>query len=40
MVAGDAEAAIEAADLPLVDSRLDRVPFVFKLSKPTLRTIT
>ena len=38
MGAGGAEAAVEAADIALVDSRLDRLLFVRGLSRETIRT--
>jgi cation-transporting P-type ATPase C len=39
MGAGGAEAAIEAADIALVDNRLERIVFVRQLSRRTLRII-
>jgi cation-transporting P-type ATPase C len=39
MGAGGAEAAIEAADIALIDNRLDRILFVRRLSRKTLRLI-
>jgi cation-transporting P-type ATPase C len=39
MGAGGAEAAIEAADIALVDNRLERIVFVRQLSRQTLRII-
>ncbi len=39
MAAGGAEAAIEAADIALMDSELDRILFTRHLSRQTLRTI-
>jgi cation-transporting P-type ATPase C len=39
MGAGGAEAAIEAADIALVDNRLERIVFIRQLSQRTLRVI-
>jgi cation-transporting P-type ATPase C len=39
MGAGGAEAAVEAADIALMDDRLDRIPYIRRLSRRTLRIV-